>query len=578
MPRHDQAFLQAAPLRRILILATATMLAAAHPAPIGKPLPQGRADETIAEPVAARVSAVDRSPAGSASQTGIARTAAAAPVVVPAFPGAQGGGAAAVGGRGGAVYRVTSLADSGPGTLRDCVEDRSGPRTCLFAVSGIVELQTSLYITNPFLTVAGQTAPGGGILITRAAGAVIGSLVLISTHEVIWQYTRLRHRYTDACADADGSECGALLAVESRAYNVIADHNSLSWNQDEGYGAWRGRDFPMRNITFSNSLIAEGLESHSTGLIAGGNNSALSSGVTDLDLHHNLFMNNNHRNPLLKIGSARVVNNIFYNNRFYIGQYGGAGKYDVIGNVYKRGPMTPAALSPVQAFSSTGGHPPDGEPSIYVSGNLGWHNNSDQWTMGARVQSENGSVVGAIPSAWRRTQSLDAMAGSGGIAALPFPIVAEPAGLLAAQNAALIEHVGASRRLSCLGHWETNRDSVDERLIRQYRDDTGIASLPENESQVGGMPVIAAGAACMDNDNDWLPDEWELARFRNLNQTAQADPDGDGYTHLENYLHGKRMPMIVNCRNAQRVGVAAVASRLTSRTPARTIANRRLRE
>jgi pectate lyase len=516
----------------------------AHPAPIGRTLPQRHTDESAIAPFAVRVTGMRRSQTFSAPAPDIAQSAAVGPLV-PAFPGAQGGGAATVGGRGGAVYRVTSLADNGPGTLRDCVETQSGPRTCIFAVSGIIELQSSLYITKPFLTVAGQTAPGGGILITRAEGAVIGSLVLISTHEVIWQYTRFRHRYIDACADSNNSECGALFSVESRAYNIIADHNSLSWNQDEGYSAWRGRDFPMRNITFSNSLIAEGLQSHSTGLIAGGNNSTLSSGVTDLDLHHNLFMNNNHRNPLLKIGSARVVNNIFYNNRFYVGQYGGAGKYDVIGNVYKRGPMTSAAMYPVQAFSSIGGHPPDGEPSIYISGNFGWHNNSDQWSMGAQVQRENGSQMGAIPDTWRRTVSLDAMSGSAGIVALPFPIVAEPAGQLATQNARLIEHVGASRRLNCFGRWMTNRDSVDERLIRQYRDNTGIASLPENETQVGGMPTIAAGEACVDNDNDGLPDEWEIARFRNLNQTAQADPDGDGYTHLETYLHGKRPPIRV---------------------------------
>jgi pectate lyase len=579
MARHDIALWQRH-WRRGLIFAAATSLAAAPFVSINNATHLPRVDAITATVMGPRSDSHRTSQAMSGSLPSVAQTAPAnAPI--PAFPGAQGGGAAAIGGRGGTVYPVISLADDGPGTLRDCAETRSGPRTCIFAVSGIIELQSSLYITNPYLTVAGQTAPGGGILITRAAGAVIGSLVLISTHEVIWQYTRLRHRYIDACADADGSECGALLAVESRAYNVISDHNSLSWNQDEGYGAWRARSFPMRNITFSNSLIAEGLASHSTGLIAGAGNSTLSSAVTDLDLHHNLFMNNSHRNPLLKIGSARVVNNIFYNQRFYVGQFGGAGKYDVIGNYFKRGPMTSVALYPVQAFASNGGQPPDGEPSLYLSGNLGWHNNSDQWTMSAQVQSENGSQIGAIPSGWRRTLSLDAMAGSDGIVALPFPIVAEPAGRLAAQNAELLQHVGASRRVNCLGRWIANRDSVDERLIRQYRDNTGITTLPENETQAGGMPAIAAGEPCVDNDRDGLPDEWELARFQNLNQTAQADPDGDGYTHLEAYLHGRRPPIkVLGTESALSIS-ASSAARFTNdkagralRTPRLVVENR----
>ncbi len=469
--------------------------------------------------------------------------AAAAPL--PAFPGAQGGGAVSVGGRGGAVHKVTSLADAGPGTLRECAEVKSGPRTCIFMVGGVIELRTTLYITHPFLTVAGQTAPGGGILITRANDAPpIGNLVLISTNDVIWRYTRLRNRYLRECdeiAMGTNTECGALFGIESRAYNVIADHNSLSWNLDDAYGVWRGGTNPVHHVTMSMSLIAEGHASHSTGMIAGASTSALGSAVTDVDAHHNLMMNDNHRNPLFKNKSARIVNNLFYNHRFYATQVGGGGRFDIVGNVYKRGPMTAATLFEIQAFPSQGADAVDGAPSLHVSGNLGWHGGAggDQWLLSNRVSGENGTQTGVIPDAWKRATPLDAMAGIDGIVPLAFPIVADPAERVAAMDGSVVPTVGASRRLDCGGFWVANRDAVDLRLIEQYRTDTGIAALP---TAFENIPAIAAGTPCADSDGDGMPDLWEMAKFGNLAQTAQGDLNGNGYTNLEEYLHGKPWP------------------------------------
>src|SRR5262249_39349963 len=157
--------------------------------------------------------------------------------------------------------------------LRACVE-AEGPRICTFAIGGTIELKTTLYITHPYLTVAGQTAPGGGIQLTNAATATerdLSSIVLVSTHDVVWTYTRIRNTYRAVCA-VRRSECGGLFGIESNAerdsYNVIADHNSLAWNQDEGFDVWSGSPRAIHDVTLSMNLIAEGMDTHSTGAIA----------------------------------------------------------------------------------------------------------------------------------------------------------------------------------------------------------------------------------------------------------------------------------------------------------------------
>lgn len=455
-------------------------------------------------------------------------------LTLAAFPEAQGGGAMSLGGRGGAVHRVTSLADSGPGTLRDCAEVKSGPRTCVFAVGGTIELKTGLWITHPNLTVAGQTAPGGGIQITHAPGAVIPNLVGIATNNIVWRYTKFRHRYVTACSDAGASECGALFTTFSGSRDVIADHNSLSWNQDEGYGIWNGDSKGIGNLTFSQSLIAEGLASHSTGVIVGGSNSALAANVTDVDMHHNLIMNNGHRNPLMKNKSGRVINNIFYNQYFYINQMLGGGLFDVIGNFYKKGPMNHTAHE-VQLAQASGTDALDGAPSLYIASNVGWSQSSasgEQWSFVARVTGENGTEIGAAPTTWRRMSPLPAT---------PRPITVESVDRINGATGSILPIVGASRRLDCTGAWVENRDSVDSRLVQQYLTNTGIANRVVNESSVGGLPSVSSGPACTDADGDGMPDAWEAAH--GLSSTDANDRNtkrigAAGYTNLELYLSG----------------------------------------
>jgi len=479
-----------------------------------------------------------------ASGRGRAEAATAGvPVGVPAFPGAQGAGAASRGGRGGRVFIVTTLADSGGGSLRECVE-AAGPRICTFAVGGTIELKTTLYVTNPFLTVAGQTAPGGGVQLTNAVAATerdLSSLVLISTHDVVWTYTRLRNRYRINCSNNRTSDCGALFGIESnperQTYNIIAANNSLAWNQDEGFDIWSGTGAPISDVTISMNLIAEGLDSHSTGMLAGGSNGSFSRNVYNIDFHRNIVMNNSHRNPLMANGSGRVINNIFYNQSFYVSQFGGGGLFDVIGNYYKKGPTyRSSGFHEISGYSSFFSDAVDGAPSLYLAGNLGWNQPAplgDQWVMTRRVQGENGREIGPAPASWRRRTPLPPS---------PFPIVADPVAVIAKADGAIALHVGASRRLDCAGAWVADRDAVDTRLIRQYVENQGLRALPRGSEAYAQLPTLSSGLACVDEDRDGMPDVWEAARFGDLRQAPGGDADHDGFTNIEAYLYGIPRP------------------------------------
>ncbi|MFD2328092.1 hypothetical protein ACFSR7_02450 [Cohnella sp. GCM10020058] len=456
----------------------------------------------------------------------------AAPTV-PAFPGAQGGGAISTGGRGGAIIKVTNLNDAGAGSLRACAT-ASGPRTCVFTVGGTINLLSTILITNPNLTIAGQTAPGGGILLkgTGISENMLMVGVVGQDANVVIRYLRLRKGYNPA-----GDDSGGAIEIYN-GNNIMLDHLSISWNQDEGIGVWKSADISTKNVTSSYNIMAEGLYPHSTGLLAGGEGGQDTE--TDIDMHHNLIMNDTHRNPLLKTKSSRVVNNITYNQSFYLAQVGGGISVDFIGNKYKKGPLYGVTTyesnffpHEIQAFPQAvpyDNNTAHGDPSIYLSGNVGWNQTSptgDQWLLTSKIAGENETETGAaIPAAWKRTTPL---------ANTTYPIVAESVGNI--ENS-ILPTAGASQRISCEGAWIAARDSVDTRLINQYQTNTGINFIITNESQVGGYPTIAGGTACTDTDNDGMPDVWEMGNFGSLSQTSSGDYNNDGYTNIEEYFNG----------------------------------------
>lgn len=437
---------------------------------------------------------------------------------ISAFPGAQGGGAVSIGGRGGRIIEVTTLADSGPGSLRACAL-ASGPRICVFKVAGDIKLQSVIYIMNPYLTVAGQTAPGGGIQISGVTSTQ--NLIGIDTHDVIWQYTKIRKGFNPNLAGE--FIAGANLTIDGASYNVIVDHNSVQWNQDEGLSVWSG-PVPAKNITFSNNLVAEGLYPHSTGYLTGATTSAVSSQMTDIDFYNNLTMNNSHRNPLLTNKSSRVINNLFYNYAYYAVQAGPGVNLDLIGNKFKFGPMNATTVRELQLYGS--GH------SVYIANNIGYfqpNKSGEQWQMVSQVAGQNATDYGTpAPLSSRRFSKLPAT---------QYPITITDVDNI---EAIILPQAGASRRLGCDGNWVSNRDSVDLRLVTQYTNDSGIRTIPRDQAEVGGFPVIAAGTPCADADHDGMPDQWEVARGLNPNNAADANSDrnSDGYTNIEEYLAG----------------------------------------
>ena len=231
-----------------------------------------------------------------------------------AFPGAVGPAATTPGGRGGRIIRVTSLDAAGPGTLREAIDAR-GPRIIVFEVAGVIDLhRTTLEIREPFLTIAGQTAPSPGITIIRGG-------IDLKSHDVIIRHIRVRTG-ADGQPKRSGWEADAFSTVA--ANNVIIDHNSFTWAIDENMSAsgprftgntveeWRKGT--SHDITFSNNLAAEGLadSSHPKGEHSKG--SLIHDNATGIVFYRNVWAHNVERHPLVK-GGAQVlmVNNLIYN-------------------------------------------------------------------------------------------------------------------------------------------------------------------------------------------------------------------------------------------------------------------------
>jgi pectate lyase len=465
---------------------------------------------------------------------------------LPAFYGAEGGGALSVGGRGGVICEVTSLANSGTGTLRACVE-MSGPRTVVFRVGGTIELTSHLVILNPYITIAGQTAPGGGIHLSGKNNGC-NHTFRVNTHDVIVRYLTVRKGVCNPPEPGRGSAVAIEYTTNSSARTperIILDHLTMMWGSDEALSIYGSgdRDTP-KNITVQRGILAETLAPHNTGSPIAANRPGPAEEMTNIDVHNNLWANISHRIPLIRSKSVRFINNIAFNWYFYATQIGPGSHVDVIGNLYKHPTpdKTPSGRrSEIQVFlynadtcnSSTYMQT---SPSVYAASNIGlWNTDpNDNWAMVKRITCENGTIIETLGSQYRRSSPL----ASSGI-----PITVRPANQI--ENH-ILPLVGNSQRLDCMGNWVFRRDSHDARIVNwaQTNHDPGYTAGFStwgiaSEAEVGGFPTIAGGTPCQDTDRDGMPDAWETANGLNPNNDADRNTlHSSGYTMLEMYLNG----------------------------------------
>ena len=472
---------------------------------------------------------------------------------VLAFPGADGAGKYTTGGAGGTVYTVTSLADDGSeGTLRWAIS-KKGPRTIIFAVSGIIELQKALKLSNGDVTIAGQTAPGDGVCIA-------GESFWVDTHDVVVRHMRFRRGETKVW-HRDDSFGGNPIG------NIMIDHCSCTWGLDENIsfyrhmydpseGQYESKDLklPTVNVTIQNTISAKALDTynHAFGSTLGGENCAFV---------RNLWASNSGRNPSIGWnGVFNFVNNVVFN---WVHRSSDGGDYtamfNMINNYYKPGPATPKdtpvghrILKP-EAGRSKLDHKVYGR--VYADGNImeGYPAiTEDNWAGGIQIETQ--------PNTDGYTENMRSNR--------PFemPYIR----ITSAHDAYDFVLKNAGANIPC-------RDIVDERIIEEVRtgvpyydkkmakdangDLTGLAPksmgedgqfkyrrLPKDSykqgiitdiRQMGGYPEYK-GTPYVDTDGDGMPDEWEKANGLNPNDPSDANKDctGDGYTNIEKYING----------------------------------------
>jgi len=456
-----------------------------------------------------------------AQMAGLPGHTVAASAQIPAFPGAEGFGMWSRGGRGGRVFVVTTLEDyklgekAIPGSLRQAVE-AVGPRIVLFNVSGCIDLKERLNILSPYITVAGQTAPGEGIALT-------GRGINIDTSEVIVRYLRIRlgsdrQKIVQDCVNIGGRS----------ARNVILDHISTSWSSDEGISTNKVAD----NVTVQNCIMAENLGAHAFGGIIG-------SYKGNITYCNNLYISNRARNPrvagwarpangiwpgreniLDKLGTVSVEfrNNVVYNwgratgeNGNYKSNYADPDpdytieQTALIGNYYCPGPNSELEVGIMKCRVPNS--------KLYLDGNL-WDGRHVGWEK---------VVYGKAVSELRAPTMSDVRVDS-----LPFKV--NPHHEMKAQEAC--EYVLTSAGYSL------RRDDVDKRLVREVRERKG--ALVPNSSSIPPWKGPKQSRPWVDSSGDGIPDWWH-AKYA-MDPQKWLDPagdlDGDGYTNIEEYLNG----------------------------------------
>ncbi len=397
---------------------------------------------------------------------------------VLAFPGAQGFGRFAVGARGRDVVHVTNLNDSGPGSLRDAVSQAN--RTVVFEVGGVINLASRLIFKNN-QTIAGQTAPGGGITLYGDGTSFSGA------SDTIVRYVRFRMGRTGTSASD--------TVTMANGHDVIWDHVSLSWGRDGNFDLNVSSGAALYNLTLQDSIVAQGLQTHSTGGLVQ---------TTGTSIIRSLYIDNNSRNPKAR-GTLQFVNNVIYNwvvSGYILGDTAGRSDGYMAGNYFISGP------------ESNGGTLDSPTPQYNLFATDNFYDSDRNGTLNGRVLSQGdfGSVT------WQAAPSV------------PFPEVPAMPALEAFEYVST--HAGAS----------IFRDAADDYVVSELHSFGTRGKTISDEVSLGLPNVVGnlpTAATRPDLDRDGMADAWERANGLDPNDVndRNGDRNGDGWTNLEEYVN-----------------------------------------
>ena len=432
-----------------------------------------------------------------------------------AFPGAEGFGANSIGGRGGAVYIVTNLNDDGPGSLREAVEAK-GPRIVVFEISGTIAQKSVLTVRNPYLTIAGQTAPGGGICLKD------NELVIAADHVVV-RYIRSR------AGDNVSNENHGINVIAGK--NIIIDHCSASWAVDEVLSVTNSQG-KLDSVTVQWCFITESLHNsvhwkgpHGMGSIISG------SYGSKYSFHHNLYAHHNNRSPCACNYTSYDNDNDgmildFRNNVIYdwgsragtvAGEYGKT-QTNFVNNYYKSGRDSQGNYIFLEEVPQS---------RSYVNSNcMNGVFSEDPWFF----ILFNGIFSEAQKAAFKLSSPVQVA-------------------LVKTDNAI----TAYARVLASGGATLPHRDAVDARVVNQVINGTG--RIIDDEAEVGGWPELKSTPAPNDSDRDGMPDYYE--RPNKLNPNDPSDAKGtnlskEGYTNIEVYLNDLVANAIVGRKYSRR--------------------------